>query len=202
MAGFNTIKTEVKARLGNRSDIESRLAIWINDAYFELLLSPRFSFFELDKKGTFETMDGTREYDVHTDAWFILSLRDLTNKRRIRRASYRQFDDLDETSKGLPIRYAPYGRKIEFDPTPDNVYTITSRYRVRPAELVADSSHLLGREWDEVLVALASAKGYEALEQQQKAVNARRLVEAAMAVREEAESLEDMDSETTIGVRT
>lgn len=201
MGSFDLIKTEVKARLGNRTDVEARLGTWINDAYFELLLSPRFSFFELDQRDDLLTVAGTREYDTPMGRWLVLSVRDVTNKRRIRKTHWKVIDDLDENVLGLPIRYARYGMKIEFDPTPDAEYAIKMRTRTRPPELTVGSSHLLGREWDEILTLLATVKGYQALEQQSKALNERRLVEALMGVHEEAESLEDMDMEATIGVR-
>ena len=64
MAGFTAIQNEVIARLGNRTDLAARSAIWINDAYFELLLNPTFEFFELDSLNAFNTIAGTASYTL------------------------------------------------------------------------------------------------------------------------------------------
>lgn len=200
MAGITELATEITARLGNRTDISSRVLMWLNDGYVELLLSPRFNFWELDTSGTFVTVSSTRTYSLtsFTTLWFLLTVRDTTNIRRLRQAHVREFDEIQHVS-GQPTRYARYGTTLELDPTPDGAYTIQLRYRKRPDELTLGGSHLLGREWDEVLVALAVLKGREALEQTEQASAQRQLVEHLLATREDALALEDQDSDTTIG---
>ena len=200
MAGITALSTEIIARLGNRTDIGARALTWLNDGYFELLLSPRFSFYELDASTTFVTVDGTRTYSLAatTDLWFLLTVRDTTSTRRLRQAHVREFDEIQHV-EGPPSRYARFANTLELDPTPDAVYTIQLRYRKRPAELVLGGTHVLGREWDEVLVALAVLKGREALEQTEQAAAQRQLVEVLLTAREEVLALEDMDSDTTIG---
>jgi hypothetical protein len=200
MAGYSTLVSEITQRLGNRSDIAARVPLWLNDAYYEVLLSPRFAFFELDQSGTVTTADGTRIYSLAdiTDLWFILSVRDTTNSQRLRRAHVREFDDIQYT-EGQPNRYARYGNNLELDPTPDGVYTLAIRYRKRPSELADGGSPVIGREWDEVLIALAVLKGREALEQTEQAAGQRQLVEGMLARREEVLVLEDADAEVTMG---
>jgi hypothetical protein len=199
MAGITALSTEIIARLGNRSDIDARALTWLNDGYVELLLSPRFAFYELDTSGTFATVSTTRTYSLtsFTTLWFLLTVRDTTNIRRLRQANVREFDEIQHVA-GQPTRYARFGATLELDPTPDGAYTIQLRYRKRPDELVIGGSHVLGREWDEVLVALAVLKGREALEQTEQAAAQRQLVEMLLAAREEVYALEDMDSDTTI----
>lgn len=200
MAGYSTLVSEITQRLGNRSDITARVPIWLNDAYMEVLLSPRFAFFELDQSTTITTADGTRTYSLAsiTDLWFILSVRDTTNSQRLRRAHVREFDDIQYT-EGQPNRYARFGNTLELDPTPDGTYTLTVRYRKRPSELSDGGSPVMGREWDEVLIALAVLKGREALEQTEQAAGQRQLVEGMLARREEVLVLEDADAEVTMG---
>ncbi len=48
---------------------------------------------------------------------------------------------------------------------------------------------------------MATTKGWEALEQPEKAALSRQLVEQLVSTRLDVQQLEDMDSETTIGVR-
>lgn len=207
MASFDAIQTEVKARLGNRDNIDSRLPVWINDAYFELLLNPRFSFFELDKQVLTSTVNTLRAYALPADLWFILDIRIFktvsgtsSDFRKLRRSHWMDFDKR-EPLPGVPHKYARFGATIEIDPTPDATYTMLMRYRFRPVELTTGLSPLIGREWDEVITVLSVIKGYDALEQPEEAAKQRTLLEQLLTSRLDVPQLEDMDAETTIGVR-
>jgi hypothetical protein len=200
MGSYNDIETEVKSRLGERTDIDARLVTWINDAYFELMLSPRFRFYELEKQATMQTINTLAAYDLPTDLWFILDIRDFDNGTKLRLGHWSQFDKTSVTY-GRPVRYAHFADTVELDPVPDDVYDMILRYKYRPPELSEGSSTVLPREWDELIVALATQKGWEALENTDKAVVAAQLVERLVRTHLDAEYLEDMDSETTIGVR-
>lgn len=202
MATFDAIKNEVKKRLGNRQDIDDRLNMWINDAYFELLMEPEYTFFELDTIHLFDTEADRREYDLSLVAqlWFILMVRDLTNEREIRKTSVKYLDRISLTT-GQPIRYARFADTLILDPTPDDVYSIRIRFRYRPNELVSGEMPLINREWDEVIVGLSTIKGYEALEQPEKAAAARNLLQPLLDMRKDQEVLEDEDSEIGVRVR-
>lgn len=200
MGSYNTISAEVKLRLGNRDDIDSRLPLWINDAYFELLLSPRFSFYELDKQATMLTINTLRAYDLPDDLWIILDIRDWDNNRKLSRKHWSQYDKRSRPT-GAPTSYCRFGLTVELDPTPDDEYQLILRYRYRPNDLTADSSTLLGREWDEMITTLAVAKGCEALELPERAAQHRRLFEQMVSNRITVAELEDMDSEITIAPR-
>lgn len=201
MISYDSIVTEVTARLGNRTDIATRVGRWINYAYFELLLNPTYSFFELDKSTTFSTVASTRSYDIVTpnpDLWFILIMRDATNQRRVRRASWKTFDESTITT-GQPTRYARFGTSVELDPTPDAVYSILMRYRRRPIDLVSGSNmDGLGTEWEEPIVTLASVKGFEALKLSEDAASQRTLLVSMLQSRQDVPMLEDDDAEFTI----
>lgn len=194
------MQQELIWRLGNRTDLDGRSLVWLNDAYFELLLSPRFTYFELDRQFVFTTTPLQRSYDVVTmvpDLWIILDLRNETFQQKIARFHWSEFDRKWHVF-AIPVRYARYARNIELDPTPDKAYEITMRYRLRPPELEVGGEHLLTREWDEVLITMAVQKGWEALEQWEKATAQKQIVETQLATREEPHGLEDADSETTI----
>ena len=204
MAGITSILAEITARLGNRTDLSARIPVWLNDYYAELLLSPRFAFWELDQSSTFVTVASTREYSLSsiTDLWFILDVVDETNDRRLDRRHIREFDNIQQptATDQQPTRYARFSTTLHLDPTPGGIYTIRVRYRKRPTELTAGGSHLLGREWDEPLIVGAVVKGWEALQQTQKAAEQKGLLEAQLAAREEPLSLEDADAEFGIEV--
>lgn len=200
MASFDAIKSEVVARLGNRTNIDSRVNLWINDAYFELLMHPRANFYEIEKAATANTAASIRSYDLPADLWHILDIRDSTNNRKIRRKHWESFDRRAHTS-GMPQLYARFGQTIELDPTPDATYTLIIRYKFRPADMATGDSPLISREWDEVLTVLAVTKGFEALEEQEKAALQRQLFEQLFALREDVPMLESMDAESQIQVR-
>lgn len=201
MLGFSALKTEVVARLGNRTDIDARVERWINYAFFELLLNPRFSFFELDFQVPFVTTAGVNTQDLTTianDLWIILDITDVSNFRHLTRSHY-QVLDRTTGSSGQITRYYRFGMSIFFDPTPDATYNMRLRYRRRPGDraqgLDFDS---LGTEWEEPLIALSTVKGFEALDQMDKATAARQLFEAILPSRQDVPTLEDADAEITI----
>lgn len=206
MANVQTLLGEVVARLGGRTDIFGRALMWLGDAYFELLLTPRFAFYELDAiaPNVITTVENVRSYALTDipDCWFILSVRDETSQYRIRRSDVYVFDGLNQVqhSGQIPVRYARFGNALEIDPTPGGAYVLTVRYRKRPPELTNPGTHLLGREWDEPLIALAVIKGYEALEQPDRASAGRQLLEPVLALREDQQMLEDQGAEVTVGV--
>ena len=206
MQSFTAIKTEVVARLGNRSDITSRVERWINYAFFELLLNPRFSFFELDQSIQFQTVAGQVGYLVGTDIfitkeqfWFILDIQDVTNQRHLSRSHYQVLDRVSSTT-GQPVRYYRFGMGVFLDPTPDAVYLLRMRFRQRPADLTQSSQSIFGlqTEWEEPLIVLATIKGFEALDQRQKAQEQRQIFEAILPTRLDVPTLEDADAEVTI----
>jgi len=198
----NQILQELTYRLGNRSDISSRTLVWLNDAYFELLMSPRFTYWALDKSYSWTAAQGTYIYQVSTatpDLWFILDIRNETYQFKLRRKDPSEFDRSWRTD-GIPNRYARFQDHIEIRETPDTDYPMTTRYRIRPPELIQGGEHLLTREWDEVITTMAVQKGWEALEQWDKSSAQKQLVETQLARRFDAFQMGDIDAEPTIGV--
>src|SRR6266850_2370105 len=200
MVGFDALKTEVGARLGNRTDISSRVERWINHAFFELLLNPRFSFFELDSLAMFATVVGQASYAlpaIAANLWIILDIRDSTNFRHLERSHYQVIDRITPSS-GQPTRYYRFAQTVNFDPVPDGVFQIQLRFRVRPGDQGTGSNFAsLGTEWEEPLILLSTIKGFEALDQPEKAGAKRQLFEALMPTRQDVPTLEDADAETT-----
>jgi len=198
----NGILQEMSWRLGNRSDISTRILTWLNDAYFELLMTPRFTFFQVDKSYSWIASQGIYIYQVSLampDLWFILDIRNEMYQTKLRRKDPSEFDRVWRTD-GIPERYTRFQDQIELYPTPDMDYQMTTRYRMRPPELIGGGTHLLTREWDEVLVTMAVTKGWEALEQWDKAQAQKQLTELQLARRFDAFQMDDADSEATIGV--
>lgn len=198
----NQLLSEITYRLGNRSDLTPRTVIWLNDAYYELLLSPRFTFYAIDRSASLAAPTGQYIYQISTnfpDLWFILDIRNENYQIKLKRKDPSEFDRSWKI-QGIPTRYTRFQDQIELDPIPDVDYQLTVRYRMRPPELVSGGDTLLDREWHEPLTAMAVQKGWEALEQWDKANQTKQLVEAQFARRFDAFQMDDADSEATIGV--
>ncbi len=215
MISFDAMQSEVISRLGNRSDIQARSVRWINQAFLELILLPRFSFFELDLTTSFNTVAGTRVYNItdwvglsppatagSTDSlWYILDISDFTNNRKLARTHWHVLDRIGYNPQisGQPTRYARFGNAVQLDPVPDGVFAMTVRYRNRPMDLQSGSTFVgLGSEWEEVIETMATIKGFEALDQRAKAGELRSLLEPMMSIRQDVPTQEDMDAEITI----
>lgn len=198
----NQILSELTYRLGNRSDLSPRTLTWLNDAYFELLMSPRFVFYAIDRSLGLNAIAGQYIYQVSTnfpDLWFILDVRNENYQIKLKRKDPSEFDRTWKI-QGIPTRYTRFQDQIELDPIPDVDYQLTFRYRIRPIELVQGGDTILDREWQEPLTTMAVQKGWEALEQWDKAQLQKQLVETQFARRFDAFQMDDADSEATIGV--
>jgi hypothetical protein len=200
---FNDLKMELQLRLGNRADLDARMNRWLNYAYFEILMNPRFQFFELDTAApVFDTIQGQDTYTFEgikiVDMWFILDIRDMTNERKLRRTHWSYIDKITRF-QGMPIRYYRFGNGFVMQPIPDATYVIQVRYRRRPPDLTNGTDFInLGTEWEEPIITLASIKGFEALQLKEEAAGARQLLEGMFSSRIDVPGLEDFDSETTV----
>lgn len=205
MQSYNNLLAEVTARLGGRTDLGGRIDRWLNYAFFELLLNPRFSFNELDSFTTFTTLANQSTYELEDvglnsmNFWFILNIRDNTNQIHIERSHYQVLDRVAMTT-GRPVRYYRFHDALTFDPVPDGAFEMQIRFRKRPADLAAGSTFEgLGVEWEEPLVVLAVVKAWEALDQRDKASEQRSLLEPMLGVRQDIPQLESgVDDENTI----
>lgn len=216
MVSVTSMTTEIKARIGNRTDLDQRIIRWLNYAYFELLLNPRIDIFALDKDTTITTDSTSNRHDLSqsiTDLWFILSVRNLLTKRKIYRMHWSQADKLSynaedlgliigNTQHGEPLRYYRYGSELFFDPAPDGLYGIQIRYRRRPDDLVVGSTfpYDMGSEWEERLITLGTLKGFEALRMTDEAAKQRTLYEQLLRSVDSPQDLEDLDVEHTLEV--
>lgn len=198
----NQMLAELTWRLGNRSDIQARTLTWLNDAYFEFLMSPRFTFYQLDRSTAWVALTGTYKYHLPTlfpGIWFVMDIRNDDWDQKLRKFDPTELDRGVRVS-GPPFRYARFAEQIELDCIPDRDYNMTTRWRLRPAELVNDGEHMLTREWDEVIITMAVQKGWEALEQWDKSNAQKQLVEVQLARRQDVADMETIDHEITIGV--
>lgn len=195
---YDSLKTEIIQRLGNRSDLDARVDQWAMDAFTELTQAPKASFRELDALYSFTAQPGDTRAQVPADFWFVLSLRDTT--RKLEQVHWQVLDRIYRTS-GRAVRYARYKDFLEFDPVPNEIMPMVMRYRRRLPQLAAGVQVPLEREWHELLITLTVAKGLSALQRFEESAGHRQSVDTDLANREDNPSLEEDNYESTIGVR-
>jgi len=200
MISFDAMKTELKARLGNRTDLDARMGRWINYAFFELTMNPRFSFYELDMRDSFTTVAVQDVYPIPADLWFVLDMRDDFNERKLRHSHWSYVDKFSRIT-GQPVRYFRFKNDLVLDPIPDAAYIIRRRYRKRPPDLIPGTTYEgLGTEWEEPILTMATIKAWEALKQPDYAAAQRQLLEGMLGGRDDVPGLDDLDSETGVEV--
>jgi hypothetical protein len=174
---FQQMQTLVKRTINNRDDLDTEIAQAINQAYRQVCALRGVSFRELDQgPGRFSTVAAQRFYPFASttittgfdrgdaivggiiDPMAIFSpMRDRTNSRRIKASSVQDFDGKFTTS-GKPYWFAHTGDGIELEPTPDAVYSIQLRWRLRPNQLSnAPDVTVIPPEFDWVVVWGAAA---------------------------------------------
>src|SRR5262245_9160773 len=195
---YDDIKNEVIRRLGNRSDLSTRIDQWAMDALTELTQAPKASFRELDASYTVTVKADTYKLPLPGDFWILLSLRDPT--RKLDQVHWQVLDRVYRT-KGTPMRFARFQDHVELDPIPDQDVLLTLRYRRRLPTLVAGMALPIEREWHEMLTTLTVSKGLWALQRYEESTGVKQGIDAELANRLDNPLLEDDGYETTIAVR-
>lgn len=164
---FTQMQTLVKRTVNNRNDLDTEIEQALNNSYLQTALLRGFTFRELDAgPQTFATIDGTSLYTFSTiltagtarNIMAIFSpIRDTTNSANVKATSIQDIDS-KSTTNGKPRWFAHFGSGIVLNPTPDAAYTISFRYRLRPARLSSGSDvSVLPEEFDWAIVWGAAA---------------------------------------------
>lgn len=209
MSTFDALQTEVIARLGNRTDIGTRSATWINDALYEIAHSPEFSFRELDTTHTFLLEQFTTSYQLADvpSFWFPLHLFVVTTTKNheVFAKHIQELMNMATDSTGRPQWYALYDNALAIYPgaSADFVgFGLTMFYRKRLDLMSAGSEFPLGYEWEELVKTLAVVKGLEGLQRFEEAAAYKATIyEPLVKKRLSHLELEEPIYETTIGVR-
>lgn len=171
-ATWKSTKEEAIRELRSRTDIDSRVETWLREAYQEIAYG--FRFYELEDSISFKLSVAASEITFKqifavlqqtVDVKHILSLRDMTSGRKVKKSSFRRIDAL-VTSSGIPVEYCRYGSSLLFNSMP-TVTAVTYRLRYRKQISEPDYSGTAiaetPSEWDEVIRLKAIARGFEAL---------------------------------------
>jgi len=169
----------LKFRLGERTELESATdqsqnlyGVWINSAYRQLTNSDRvwglaldYCFPELHIESVpATTSDGVQYVSAPSDCLYIEEVYDYTNSKRLDWIPWSKYvgytDRYTATSEGEPNEWHRRGEYIYLHPTPDtDGEYIYIYYRKKVPDLSGTDETLIGSEWDEVILSLATVKG-------------------------------------------
>ena len=166
--------------LGNRTDLGSYKAAWINNAYMSFcarrkIAGKRVHLPELESIDTSKaTQDGITYVIKPTTAFVVLSVYDTTNDSELTykpsRWYLQQQDRANTDNEGEPSYWSPYSNKLYLYKTPDDAYGLEIPFRRRPTLMSASTDTLdIGEEWDEIILKLAVIQSLEKLNQTDRA---------------------------------
>jgi hypothetical protein len=166
---YSDFKSKLTRELWNRDDVSTLVGGWVNAAYMDLCTRNRFwdvkmphnfDFPELNVSESRTTADGTASVATPSQALFITTVFDDTNKRKLSKMSPREYfsktDRATAAAEGQPTNWTRYGSNLYLWPTPAATYSLSVYYRKRPAEMSDDLDvTAVGAEWDEIILKLA-----------------------------------------------
>ena len=163
-----TLETEVKLALGNRTDVDTQITNWVKRGYQHLTQTVEFP--EAETLATQVLVVGQRAYALPTDFFSMYTVRDSTNERRILQISPTDYQMLNTTTQTKPDRYSVFNNFYNVHATPDATDTHQLRYRKMFPELsLITSIHELPEVWEQPIINFAIAFGMEALNEIERA---------------------------------
>ena len=133
------IRTAVRERADDPTFDTVKLDRWTNWVLDDIY--SRYSFPFMQTSTTFDTVDGTSEYDLDVIAGDIDKVRLLTDTTNDVVLNY--IDpiglaeaDPQDTTESKPSRWTVYGNTLKLWPIPDSTYTIKMHYKKVPTSLV------------------------------------------------------------------
>lgn len=203
---FSTLKAELKLRLRNRTDIDSRLDAWVNDAYIDLATGKATvngaqktffhrELFRLAKltlaaqvtAGPPQSLMPLPIYNVSTDPYdfqFEVFLWNNTKNVPMRKKDVAILNSGVRTLSDTAFRYAVYGGVLDVDPTPNVSTEFRMFFYGRPPQLSAAADTIvIDDSWEELVLLGAVYRGYDALLEPERARAHQMVYDAQLARR-------------------
>jgi len=174
---FDIFKLYLKFRCSNRTDLENLggynlyetavnaayLALTTKKQIYQVKLNLRFPELETTDATTgTATVDGIATIATATTAVQIIDVYDSTNSVSLDWIPLKRYldytDRYDTSAEGKPGEWTRSGGYIYLHPTPDDAYTMYQYYRKRPTLLSGTNATVIGAEWDEPILELATHK--------------------------------------------
>ncbi len=151
---FSVLKARVKEQLDDRTDLDTKIAAWINDTRKDLALE--YDFSDLYVEATCTTSAGTGVYALPDDCLDLIDI--FADGKKLIRLDIKERDELtqtnidvehilymlatestlDDSGNAPPDYYIIKGNEIDFWPIPDGAYTLLLKYYAQPADFTAD----------------------------------------------------------------
>jgi hypothetical protein len=197
LMSFSSMRDEVRLRLGNRTDIQSRIGDWLNMAMLSLAKTElEFPFLETQSTLLIMNEDQT-SYDLEaiglTDVLGIRLFRNTTDDQLLRRFPFREFRALATQASGTPTRWTRRGNTVFVDPAPDERKETLIDYRRLPQPDTVD----FDSEWLNTIIDLATVYGWRGLQKYENAQRITQLLPAIVQLRlSQPLSQDDVEAQT------
>jgi len=171
------MESEIKANLGNRDDLDSRLYRFLNWA--QEYIARQWNFRELQEiDTTCDTVASQAYISQPTGIKNLISIRvlDGTSSRKLVYIPRREFDKWiakpDEYTEGTPSHYTSWGSRFYLWRIPDAIYQTEIQYEKWPTEFAAASSATSDlMKLDQCIIHLATAHALASLKDMGGAFN-------------------------------
>lgn len=157
-----SMRDEVVYIIGNRTELNADADKWVQRAYHHITQAVELP--EAAAVATVPMIIGTRAYALPTNYFSVYSVRNVTTNKRMFQVEQGRYDALSTVTSAPPDRYAIFFQTINVHPTPDAIDDVQVRYRKVFTDLTTDATaHALPDVWDEAIIMLASAYGFDHL---------------------------------------
>lgn len=162
-----SLEAEVKFGLGNRTDVDTSVTKWVRRAYQHITQAVDFP--EGAVSSTIATIVSQRTYALPSNFFAVRSVRNETSQVGIVQVGFKEYDRFNTLEVGSVDRYTILGKTagtftLGVHPVPNTIESLLMRYRKLFADLAtATTVHELPDVWDQPIVQLAMAFGFEAL---------------------------------------
>lgn len=154
-------RTELHEQFGARGVGNERMTLWINLGYFELCGKMEFEILQCQQY--FATVDGSYVYELPDKFLGVVSIWDVTNKKRLRKkdTSDAGLLDVNSTNKSQPEWWMQRSNGFWLYPVPNGAYEIQIIYMKEPTKLInAIDTTILPQSWDLSVLLLAKHFGH------------------------------------------
>ena len=160
---LDSFRDNLNISLGNhRQNANERLDTWINTAYFAIASESEYEGARM--VATADTVADQHSYSLPEDLFSVISIADLTNKKRLVNIGLRNYHLKDRTVTGNPRYFARRKRVFYLWPTPKSVCEIEVFYTEEICPLLLyDDVTVLPQAYDQVLLTKAREYAWEAL---------------------------------------
>jgi len=171
----------VRFNLGNRTDIDDQISLWLRDAYREIAMGYPLETLEVSVENS--TVSGIDTYDYPDDARGLKSLVVMNGVQPVplTKKNIQVVRRYQINTPGIPSIWASFGSQFIMRATPNGTYPILIDYWKKPA-LAADEADVsvinaceaeLPDDWFEILKQSATQKGHLDLQEADKAMAVR-----------------------------